>query len=316
MRWVFAFWVFLLLAALIIVGFFSGFFGKITTLATNPVGLNITVGAAAIIDVGNGTGTQGLNSGPYNTTRTGINFTVYHGAGTSVLNDSTLFVNATLWGGTGEVTRNASCTRYNSSVSYVTYYCNLTLFWYDGAGTWNLTAFIMDNNSNSVSNSTATFSINSLTGFAIAPTNLTWASIAPGSTNQTSSNDPLNLTNTGNQQFGVSAGNVSVNSTNLQGEVTSSQNLFAANFTASTVTGGACTGAVCTECGAGNTGSNLNNTYYKNITSAFLPKGNYSVGDTTTGREQLHFCLRIAGSELSSQSYSTLANGAWTIQVA
>ena len=313
---IFVFVFLLLLATLIIVGFFSGFFGRITTLATNPVGVNITVGAAVIVDVGNGSTTQTLIAGPRNTTRTGINFTVYHGAGTTILDDSTLFVNATLWGGTGEMTRNASCTRYNSSASYVTYYCNLTLFWYDGAGTWNLTAFIKDNNSNAATNSTATFSINSLTGFEIAPTNLTWAAIAPGSTNQTSSNDPVNLTNTGNQQFGVSAGNVSVNSTNLQGEVTSSQNLFAANFTAATVTGGACTGSACTECGAGNTGSNLNNTYYKNITSAFLPKGNYSVGDTTTGREQLHFCLRIAGSELSSQSYSTLANGAWTIQVA
>ena len=308
----------LLLIALIAVGLFSGFLGKITTLATNPVGVNITVGAAAIIDVGNGSTTQTLIAGPRNTTRTGINFTVYHGAGTTILNDSSLFVNATFWGGTGEVTRNASCTRYNSSASYVTYYCNLTLFWYDGAGNWNITAFIMDNNSNVATNSTATFTLPSLTGFAISPANLTWSPIAPGSTNQTSNNDPLELNNTGNQQFGVGAngGNISINATTLQGETTATQVLFAKNFTVATITGITCTGSGCTECGPGNNGSNLNNATFQNITSGFLSKGNYTVSDGTTGAEQLYFCLRIAGSELSSQAYSTKANGVWTVQIA
>jgi len=314
---IFVFVFLLLFAALIIVGLFSGFFGKITTLATNPVGVNISVGSIAIINVGNGTSLVGvLNSGPFNTTLTGINFTVYHGAGTSILNDSTMFVNATLWDGTGEITRNASCARYNSSTSYVTYTCNLTLFWYDGAGTWNITAFILDNNSNAASNSTATFYINSLTGFEVSPGNLTWNAFAPGSTNQTSNNDPLLMNNTGNQQFGVSAGNISINSTNLAGETTGSQNLFASNFTAATVTGGTCTGSTCTECGPGNTGSNLNNTYYKNITSARLPKGNYTLNDGSTGEEQLYFCLRIAGTDLSSQAYSTKTNGLWMVQIA
>lgn len=314
-RFVFGF-LLLLLVALVAVVYFSGLFGKITGLDTKGVGLNITVGGPSIVTVENGTGSSSLTLTSSGSVNKSINVTVYDGASTSFLNDSTLFLNASASGlGTGEVTRNASCGRTNASTNYAYYSCNITMWWFDGTGNWSLYAFIMDNSSNTASNSTQVFYVNSLTGFSIAPVNLTFNAMAPGSTNQTSNNDPLNLTNTGNQQFGISSGNISINSTDLAGETNGGYDLFAKNFTVSTITGGSvCSGSGCTEC-SNASGSNMNMGFYKNISTATLPKGNYTVGDTSTGRAQLYFCLKLAGAELTSQSYSTKSNGTWTVMI-
>jgi hypothetical protein len=311
--------IFILSAIMVLfaIGVFSGFFAKITGDVTvnKGLGLNITVGTPIIKTVYNSTLTSlTLNAGPYYTGIV-INFTAYHGAGTTLLNDTSAKVNISL--GTEAVRENVSCLRYQTSTYEANYTCNVTMWWFDGAGDWTITASILDNNSNFVANSSTVFSLGATTGFDISPTNLTWNAIGAGTTNQTATNDPLVLNNTGNQPIGtgiVSAtSNISINATNLEGETDNAYKLFATNFSVSTVTGGACTGATCTEC-AGPQG-NLSNSLFVNVTAAFLNKGNYTKNDGSSGQENLYFCLRVAGSELTSQSYSTKNTGPWIIRI-
>ena len=251
-----------------------------------------------------------LNPGP---APTGIiiNFTAYDLDGD--LNDSTAKINISM---ANEQTReNGTCIRYQSSTYYSNYTCNVTMWWFDGAGTWNITASILDNTTLFAQNNSAVFQIGLTTGFEISPSVLNWPVFMPGSRNQTSSNDPIIVNNTGNQQFGNGTGgtsNISINATNLIGEINSAFRLWANNFSVSTVTGGVCTNGACVECN-GNTG-NLSRGLYVNVSNSTLPKGNYTKEDGT-GQEQLYFCLRIIGNEISGQPYSTLQEGTWTIKM-
>jgi len=305
--------IFLLLIGVIAFGYFTGFFGKITVLVTKNLGINITIGVPFINEVMNGTATMSLAQAPLSTSRE-INFTVYNVAGTQFLNDSTAKINITLIGGVGEVVRNqtGACTRYNSSANYATYTCNMTMWWFDGSGYWNISASILDNNSNAAYNSSTTLFVGATTGFEMSPVNLTWPGMGAGSINQTSDNDPMNLTNIGNQLVGNASGtsNISINATDLKGETNNLFMLYAENFSVWTATGG----SPPIECDGGSAG-NLSKNMFANTTSAVLPKGNYTIGDINTGREQLWYCLRIAGADLPSQAYSTLNMTPWTIKI-
>lgn len=311
--------IFLLILLVIALGYLTGFFGKITGYLNKNVGLNITVGAPQIIEVFNGTASLSLNQGPLYTNKS-INFTAYTALGAIYLNDSTAKINVTLVGGVNEVTRNhTACTRANASASgsnYASYNCTVQMWWFDGSGNWNISAIIFDNSSNQAYNSSTTFAIGSTTGFEIAPTNLTWAALGPGATNQTATNDPFNLSNTGNQAIGNATGtsNISINSTNLVGETNGAFAIYASNFTVSVLTGGACSGATCSECG-NSSGAHLNRGLNVTINNATLAKGNYTMPDATTGKEELFFCLRIAGSDLVTQAYSTKTEGVWTVAI-
>ena len=246
-----------------------------------------------------------LNMGPYST-GVSLNFTAYDEDGD--LNDSAAKINLSM---SGEITReNISCYKYESSANYANYSCNITMWWFDGAGSWNITASISDNNSNFVSNSSSLY-VGANTGFDLSPSNLTWNAFSRGSTNQTASNNPLTLNNTGNQAIGTGdvslTGNISINATDLIGEADSGKRLFANNFSVGLNSGAE------GSCGGGTAG-NLSTGTYVNITSATLSKGNYTKNDGT-GQAKLYFCLRATGSDLTSQAYSTLNQGAWMIKI-
>lgn len=191
--------------------------------------------------------------------------------------------------------------------NYMNFVCNVTMWWFDGTGTWNVNASVKDINNNLAQNTTSTFQVSSTTGFNMGPNNLTYSPIAPGSTNQTPTNDPLLLNNTGN--FAIVAGAISINATNLLGETTSTLGLWANNFSASWNTGG----TTPIECGT--TANTLINKTAVNITTANLTRGNYTINDGNTGQEQLYVCLKFAGTELQAQAYSTLSQGAWIVIV-
>ncbi len=292
---------------------FSDFISKIkktlTGEATNPVTLNITVGVPQITTVYNSTMTDvsgGLSSGPSFTSII-INFTAYTAAGAGMLNHSTARINFTK---TGENTReNLTCALAQSGGNYANYTCNVTMWWWDAAGTWNIAAYIADNNSNSAQNTSAVFQVGSTTGFEQGPSALTWAALGAGDINKTSTNDPLLLNNTGN--VNISVNNIQINATNLRGETDNTKALWAGNFSVAQFTGGTYPNEV--ECNA--TAVVMNRSVYTNITGAILTKGNYTVNNGATGQEQLYFCLKIAGSELTSQAYSTVNETAWTVQI-
>ncbi|MEK6893667.1 MAG: hypothetical protein AABX07_05705, partial [Nanoarchaeota archaeon] len=232
-----------------------------------------------------------------------INFTAYDADGIGDLNDSTARINFTK---TGEDLRlNLSCAKYQSGGNYANYTCNVTMFWWDGTGVWNITAYIKDNQTNSAVNTTTSFFVGERTAFVMSPASLTWPGIAPGAVNQTSNNDPLLLNNTGNDDIAVNE--IGINATNLLGESNPSFALWANNFSVSPFTG-----ASKEECNS--SAATMNASVYTNVTGALLPAGNFTINNGT-GQEQLYFCLRLIGSELTTQDYSTAGTGAWTIRI-
>jgi len=244
---------------------------------------------------------SGPNEAPASTSVI-INFSAYSVAGASNLNHSSASVNFTK---TNENTRqNTTCSMYASSENYANYTCNVTMWWWDGAGTWNIGVSIKDNQNNLAANTSTTFTLGSRTSFVASPAVLTWPGIAPGATNQTSNNDPLLLNNTGNDI--IDATGITVNSSNLRGETTSSQALWASNFSVDWKTGGSCTGANCVECAD----TIMVRNAYTAITTANLTKGNYT-DNNKNGQEELYVCLRLIGAELSTQAYSTANQTEW-----
>jgi len=288
----------------------------ITGKDTQAITANISVGIPEIRYVYNNTAAiiaaaNGLSQGPLYSSLE-INFTAYLAAGVLYLNHSKAGVNFTIPGTTRQ---NTSCARITgeSTTNLQNYTCNVTMWWWDNATTWAITAFATDNSTNLGKNISMNLTIGSTTAFDVGPVALTWPGLTPGATNQTSNNDPMTINNTGNRAVGVSTLNLTVNATNLVGETTPAQALWAKNFSIGLATGGvSCVGDACTEC-AGT--FPIQSANFTNISGSTLPTGNYTINDGTA-QEQLYFCIKIAGAELTTQFYSTASNGSWIVQIA
>ena len=75
-----------------------------------------------------------------------INFSVNDSDGASNLNNATAMINLTRG---GEALRSDSlCDVKDFSGNYSNYTCNITLWWFDGAGPWTVYANISDLNGN------------------------------------------------------------------------------------------------------------------------------------------------------------------------
>ena len=292
----------LLVVSLIASGWFAELRKTISGKVTSTVVVNITVGVPQIITVYNST--INVANGPNENTPTGvlINFSVYSPSTAGNLNHSTAKANITL--ANEDIRTNASCSRIASSGDYANYTCNVTMWWWDGTGSWNITAYIADNNTNSAQNFSTNFYVGLRTSFVLGPAILTWPGIAPGAINQTSL-DTLLLNNTGNDD--IALGEIGINATNLLGETTDTLGLWASNFSINWSTGG----TPIAEC----VGTIMNASFYTNVTGANLTAGNYTQNNFNVGQEQLYFCLKLAGNELTTQPYSTTKNGAWTVRI-
>ena len=291
-------------------GFFSDAYGKITGKAAQSVTVNVTVGVPEIRNVYNNTASiiavgSGLASGPANTSLI-VNFSVYLGTGVANMNNASATIN---FSKAGEALReNSTCNQFEVATNVANYTCNVTMSWYDGAGAWAIQAFISDLDSNDVKNNSANFSVGETTGFEMG--SLSWASLAPGQINQTVS-AALRLNNTGNKN--MSANTTQINVTNLRGETTTTQWIFANNIS---VSWDATAFKACdTSGGNGIAANNMINTTFVNISRANLTKGNYLLNDGSTGQEDFYFCIKAVGAELTSQSYSTVAYGPWMVQI-
>ena len=293
----------ILILSMVSAGFFDFFKAKITGKATSsPVTLNITIGATNtpnVTYVGNDSMTNisiGPNEGP-TSTPVKINITAYDEDGIADLNVSSLNVS---FSRSGEAVRfNSTCA---NSVNFSTYYanftCNITMYWYDGAGAWDINASISDNGGRLNFTSSQNFQVGSTDGFVMAPTALTWASLSPGDTNKQAVEN-ITTNNTGNVNKLIE-----INATSLRGESNAGIGLWAGNFTVNNTVSTPCLGTAL-----------YNNYTFANITATTLPKGNFTIDDKTTGQEQTTFCLTTVGSELTAQSYSTTANGSWTLRI-
>ncbi|MFH1327209.1 MAG: hypothetical protein ABIH59_03730 [archaeon] len=253
-----------------------------------------------IIIVNNDTMTDisgGPNEGP-SPTIVQINFTAYDADGFENLNDNSATINFSKIGETSRI--NSSCTwlaDYNTN--YANYTCTVVMWWWDGAGTWNIAANISDISSATATNNSKTFDVGTTDAVLMAPTSLNWSDIVKGATNQEAINN-ITLNNTGNVDK-----NIEINATNLRGETNPLQAIWAGNFSVRNISG--CEG------------TSMVNDVFIAITSATLPSGNYTLNfkNETSGQEELAFCIEEVGPELIAQAYSTAntTENDWTIRV-
>lgn len=243
-----------------------------------------------------------------------FNFTANDIDGTSDINSSTATAvfNTTVTDGVRR--QNTSCaaaTNWNTTAR--DYICNVTMYWFDVPGTWNVYVRIADNSGSITQNGSTSFTLSSTTAFVMAPATLNWSAVRLGQTNQTSNSDPLTLNNTGNGN--ITLARVNVTAFSLRGETNATEFINANNFTVDTETG-----AGNPECSVNTstTGNIMTNNTGTNITGAGLPIGNYTWSNGT-GQEQLYFCLvnvvagNGTGSGLSAQAYSS--SSAWTVRI-
>jgi len=288
--------------------FFPDFWNKITGQASSQsTNVSITVAGtspATIPTVSAISATDPSESSLRNIT---FYVTMSDTDGVNDLNDSS--VNAS-FSRVGETNRtNSSCVLVSDIDSTsANYSCTISMWYWDGNGNWNVIVTGTDLGNLSLATNTSTaFTYNLLKAMVISPNELTWPSISPAATNQTSNNDPSLINNTGNYNS-----TIQVTAINLLGQSDTSKIIYAANFTTALTTGGAaCSGTACSECNATGTTALVNATA-TTITGSNANRGNISAG-SGAGQEQFYYCIPNVPSSLSSQTYSTLTAGSWTV---
>jgi hypothetical protein len=175
------------------------------------------------------------------------------------------------------------------------------MWYWDKNTTWSVVVKARDRGNTSwVQNDTTNWNYERLKSLEISPLALTWPSVSPGDNNQTSSNDPTVVNNTGNYN-----GTVTITGVNLLGEVDSDQVIYAGNFTVSTSSSD--DSPPNTECA----GDRLQNNSVVDVSNSVANRGNLSRGGGI-GQEELYYCLTDVPS-ISSQTYSTDQGGSWTV---
>jgi hypothetical protein len=294
----------ILIVPLISAGFFQNVWNKITGMGSSTqnvlVNISVTSGVQTIYSIYNASSAITLTDAP-SPTFVIINFSVLEPDGVATLNNATAAVNLTKAG--QELRQNSTCAVKDWSGNYANYTCNVTMWWWDNPGLWTVYANISDLAANTVVNSANTVTVNSLTGFVMSPSALTFSSMNAGATNQTPTNNLL-LNNTGN----TNTTGIQINATDLVGETIKSQFLWASNFSASNSTGGNI------ECNiTANATQMVNMTFTASIGNVNITAGNYTKNDGTA-QERMYMCLRKVGYELTQQQYSTNQFGSWTVK--
>ena len=238
-----------------------------------------------------------------------FNVTVSDDDGASDINDSSVqaeFTNDTTTRG------NLTCTENTgeSTSTSQNYTCTIEMLYFDGPVEWMINVTANDlGNVTYYSNYSQHFGYNQLQAIVITPQALTWPSVSPGDTNQTSNNDPTIINNTGNYN---ATGNLQVQAYNLHG--TNTEFIPVENFSVGLDTGDTCTGDLCIECNA--TTTFLVNGTATTITGGVLERGNLTLGESHSN-ETFYYCEHIIPSTISSQTYSTQNAGSapWVIQI-
>jgi hypothetical protein len=293
----------------------ASFWDLFTGKATQPTNMSVPISSIAVNWVST-IPTQSVTEGASKAVTFYFTATVANGDVVNI-NDSSVRANFTKG---GETTReNLSCVWIgdldinptDGTDDTANYSCLIPIWYWDGAGSWNVTAAASDVTANWALNSSTSFSLNDDTCFVTSPNQVNWASATPGATNKTASDDPSQLNNTCNHDVVLNA--VSIKALDLSGVSNNASYIGSANFTVYNNTGGTCSGTACIECG----GNLLSNNSYVNVTGSILTAGNNSLayGNETSGQEKIYYCLKLISSTLPAQTYSTSKQGPWTIQI-
>ncbi|MBU0467174.1 MAG: hypothetical protein KJ718_03125 [Nanoarchaeota archaeon] len=281
----------------------KGITGRATS-GTEVVNLTVTGASAVTVVVYNATLSDGTptENGPL-----GVTFTVQlrDTDGVDDIDDTSVGAN---FSKTGEELRlNTTCAAiWDENSTYTqNFTCNVTMWYFDAPGAWIINAWGNDTgNGTIIYNTTTTYDYEQLQAIIVGPDTLTWDTISPGLTNQTSNNDPTLINNTGNYNIT----NLTVTGVNLMGLTDNSYWIDVTNFTVDIETGGANP-----ECHVNTTdvsGRTLLNETAREIIGALLDRGNNSINDGVTGQEQLYHCIPLVPTT-STQLYSTPQS--WTI---
>jgi len=233
-----------------------------------------------------------------------FNVTVTDTDGNSDINDSSVraeFINGSI------IRANATCAPGGTTTNSQNFSCGIDLWYFDLNGQWRINVTANDlGNKTYVSNYSTDFIYSQLQSIVITPQALSWPSVSPGGTNQTSNNDPTSINNTGNYN---ATGNLQVQGYNLYGA--NGEFINVANLTVDIETNTTCTGAECIECG----GTNLVNGSAQSVIGSVLERGNLTAGGKAN--ETIYYCIRQIPSGISSQTYSTQNTGgtAWIVKI-
>ncbi len=172
-----------------------------------------------------------------------INFTVNDPDGNATINISSAIVTVNNSGITRTTTA-CSGSAINATAQNIS--CNLTLNYYDPAGSWSLNVSIKDASGAYTENTTTTFTYNELSAITLSLSTLDFGTLAIGAENKTAS--PIVINNTGNINYSaiaikgydlangsylIGAANFSINTTN------SSTGILILNNTLINITGAA-----------------------------------------------------------------------------
>lgn len=268
-------------------GFLDKLLGK--DVRESPQDVSVTVGNAApeFISV-QGPTTVGLNPGAPKAVS--INFTVQDNSGFGDIDDTTLsilFFNDTTEQRTGT---SANCpTITNDGVSKKYYNCTINMEHYDAAGNWTITLTINDSATTPIqaTNNTESFIVSQSKSITLLPATISFGTVNPGAL------DTLGLetevTNNGN--FNIPAAGLTITAQHLNGSVTVTEIIPAANFSSADQGVNPCV-----------LGTQLSENVAVAIPAFLLAKGTQA---TPLPTRNLTHCLKEVPLGLSDQVYST-----------
>lgn len=298
-RGVILIFLFVLVLSFVNAGWLDKLFGKEPQLA--PQNFTVEVGnvAPAIINVQTLANFDLEAASPKNIT---INFTAEDPNGASTLDGTTTYV---ILNRTGEPLRTntmGDCILIGSAGNQANYSCNVTMWYYDDNGQWDINISIADDGGLRAENSTESFEVNLLRHISLSPPTIDFPTVVQGQTNIIS-NQNTTVTNDGNFEVPEDGG-FSIKSQNLNGTTIITEIIPGDNFN-STGSSGAAT--VCTG------GTQLSTGVAINIPNVDLGRGAVAPQNT----EDIAHCLTLVPIGISTQTYTTALPGGtpWIFEI-
>lgn len=265
--------------------------------SSQPTNVSVTVSGTNPVNVYN---ISNLSVSSFNPTEDSVTQIIFYVS----VNDSDGVSDINTTSVSANFTKVGEGLRYNSSCVYLAninaysanFSCTIAMWYFDSSGVWNVSVSATDlGNLSFRQNLTTNFTFNQLKAMISTPNSLSF-SVVPGTTNQSASNDPTVINNTGNFN-----GTVTITGLNLYGATDGTQKIDVANFTVNRTTGGECV----------STSTPLVNGSATSIAQSTSNRGNRSLGGGV-GQENFYYCMR-AIPIVPSQAYTTGATSSWTI---
>jgi len=303
---------------------------KITGFGSSPQSLSVSVQTNSVPVVGNVTivGSSTLSVTEGGNTSIYFTFDVTDGDGAGDIVNNSAVANITRGNGnTAETTRyndtfidsglGGCVANYTIALNHVRFNCNISIVYYDGAGLWNISVRINDTNGAFAQNTTQTFTINELTALVIYPGSISFPSVGLGDVN-VSARTNITINNTGNDDISgrdFSGEYINFTAITLIGESTTTTAIPTGNFSVGTTDGLGTQPAYCDLSRTQNVTRLINYSaalsFYNNFSAGI--NGSFMLAQASGAQEILQLCFLDVPDDLTSQNYSTLRSGSWSI---